>query len=764
MLFMNKNLELNNSKKKYQIIPLRTNLTPKFIPISIDSLVDILDSKYLLDKIKNYYHNDNKKGLILFETYFKFDSNYIKNTLKKGYVFSGLIYTNGYEINYIFNSKSYKSNKNKFHNKGKEEIKFLKEKTLNLNDEEKKEFILKYKENKENEKKENKKREKEKLNQIKLDEKEKLNKILKSLEKELLDLKNKFELDLKQIECTHYNNLKLEFNKIDKSKIDNKILMDEINVKLNNKFISDNIHLKHEYDRNYSSLIADYDNNIDIKYNEIINKKNINDQSIKNIKKEIINYKKELNKFKIKNKHKINKNTIPKNIKIKLKRFIIKMNKKIELLNFEIIDNPSLTLNHKINIIKNLSNILNELKKMNLSDPLNEYLKSLDDINNYLLTSPINIIKLTIKNTIRYISILFSDKKNDDLLNLKNKIIGNIKNNNNNNYNIIIHKLNNYSNELNKLNKEKLKIDNEIIRLFKYKNKEILKVDNMSKKMLSLLNKMNYAVIDPGTNTLLTILSKDEKTQLNYSKSHYLNKTKRKETLKKIERIKKEKITKLENKLTKENIRLRTSNDYKKFNEYFNLKMSIHNELSNLYNDKRLNKLNWYSFLNNKRSESDLVNKIKKKFGDDVVLIIGDWSMNKKGLKSISTPNKKYEKILGKYFLTLKINEFRTSIIDNKTELKCENLILNKNMKKMSIKEIYSLEKLKKINKKKYEKAISNKKIHKILTCKTSEKCIKYINRDNNAVKNMLKITSSYILKNKKPIIFIMGLLRKYKT
>ena len=60
MLFMNKNLESNNSKKKYQIIPLRTNLTPKFIPIGINSLVDILDSKYLFGKIKNYYHDDYK--------------------------------------------------------------------------------------------------------------------------------------------------------------------------------------------------------------------------------------------------------------------------------------------------------------------------------------------------------------------------------------------------------------------------------------------------------------------------------------------------------------------------------------------------------------------------------------------------------------------------------------------------------------------------------------------------------------------------------
>ena len=60
-------------------------------------------------------------------------------------------------------------------------------------------------------------------------------------------------------------------------------------------------------------------------------------------------------------------------------------------------------------------------------------------------------------------------------------------------------------------------------------------------------------------------------------------------------------------------------------------------------------------------------------------------------------------------------------------------------------------------NDKKYEKKMKNIKIHKILTCKTSSKFVKYINRDNNAVKNMLKIVSSYIKENKKPITYVRG-------
>ncbi len=140
-------------------------------------------------------------------------------------------------------------------------------------------------------------------------------------------------------------------------------------------------------------------------------------------------------------------------------------------------------------------------------------------------------------------------------------------------------------------------------------------------------------------------------------------------------------------------MRLRTSNIYKNFNEYFYLKMKIHNELSKSYDDVRLNKLKLYSFINEKRSESNLIKNIKKKFSNDVVLIMRDWSMNKRNINSISTPNKKYEKLLSKNFPTLKINEFRTSIIENKSGMKCENLISEINYKKLNIKSVYLLEK-----------------------------------------------------------------------
>ena len=730
MLFMNRNLELNKSKKKYQIIPLRTNMIPKFIPINIDSLVDILDSKYLLGNIKNYYHNDSKKGLILFNTYFKFDSKYIKNIIKKGFEFSGLIYTNGYEINYIFNSKTYGNNKKNFHSKGKEEIKLIKENTKDMNPEQKEEFIKKHQENNEKNKKEKIKLNGEKQKNKKQNDKDNHNKTLKNVEIELIKLKTNYDKNLLENEEDHYKNLKLEFDKIDKIN-NNKNLMKDILKKYEDKLVSYNIYLKHEYDRNYLTLISDYDNTIDIKYDEIKNKEIKNNNLIKELEKNILKSKNELKILKKEKFNDINKDYKKKTKQINLEinngkkskktlhRLIKKIKKKSELLNYETIQCKSLTLNHMIKIIDGLINLITIIKKMKISICLNDYLKEFEDMNIYFYQCSTDELKKIINLCLKYILVDISNINNNNSNNENNIIkllksrlikiekIENKKDNEyKNKYSKIVLELNKYSSTMNKLMNEKRKIEKEMIMIFKEKPNEITKIDNMSKKTLSILDKMNWVVIDPGVNSLLTIMSKDKKTKMSYSKCEYLNKTKRKEILKKIERIKKEKITNLENELTKDKLelRLRVSNIYKNFNKYLNLKMKMHNEIVNLYNDVRLNKLKWFTFINEKRSESKLVNNIKKKYGNDVVLIIGDWSMKKEKIRSISTPNKKYEKILNKNFTMLKIDEFRTSIIESKTELICDNLIKEINYDKMNIKSIYSLEKLKEKNVIKYKK------------------------------------------------------------
>jgi len=37
----------------------------------------------------------------------------------------------------------------------------------------------------------------------------------------------------------------------------------------------------------------------------------------------------------------------------------------------------------------------------------------------------------------------------------------------------------------------------------------------------------------------------------------------------------------------------------------------------------------WYSYINKKRAEDNILNKISKKFSDTYIIIIGDWSIGK---------------------------------------------------------------------------------------------------------------------------------------
>ena len=629
MLFMNKNLELNKSKKKYQIIPLRTNLTPKFIPINTDSFVDLLDSKYLLGNIKNYYHNESKRGLILFDTYFNFTSKYIKNIIKKGYKFSGLIQTNGYEIIFNFNSKSYDNKKNIFHQSGKKEIKNTKELIKNLPSEEKEKFINDHDKKKINDKKEKEKLSKENLkikkNKEKEEEKNKLSKI--GLEIDILD--SKYKTELNELSIKHYDILKTEFNKIDKTNIKSKDKMNMILKILNEKLLSDQAYITHCHTRDKETLIKDFESNFNIDYNKLLNIDVENDKKINEIKSKILIKKKELIKLKKSNivelkyidTKKINSD---KKIIKNTKRLLEKLRIKTELLNYEIIDKKiSLSMIKEIKLY--LINQIKKIYELNNYKQLNEYLNSLIDgnINNLnkliLNTSTLNT-KLIFELCIKFISLNLSINKNDllsiEFNRLQNNIINKeLKEKNKtidykNKYNNILNELTNYSISLNKLIKIKNNNEKNLMNLFKIKSNDYMQIDYMSKKQIEIINKTNWIVIDPGMNSLLTMLSKDGKTKFSYTKEHHLNRTNRKKILKKIEKIKKNKISKLENKLTKDDIRLKTSNNYQNFKLYFDIKMEIHNELVKLYNDVKLNKLKWMIFINDPRFIYILCNKM----------------------------------------------------------------------------------------------------------------------------------------------------------
>jgi hypothetical protein len=58
--------------------------------------------------------------------------------------------------------------------------------------------------------------------------------------------------------------------------------------------------------------------------------------------------------------------------------------------------------------------------------------------------------------------------------------------------------------------------ENKMMNLFKTNSNEYMQIDQMSLKLLETLNKLNWVVIDPGMNSLLTMLSKDGKKSYTY--------------------------------------------------------------------------------------------------------------------------------------------------------------------------------------------------------------------------------------------------------
>ena len=59
-----------------------------------------------------------------------------------------------------------------------------------------------------------------------------------------------------------------------------------------------------------------------------------------------------------------------------------------------------------------------------------------------------------------------------------------------------------------------------------------------------------------------------------------------------------------------------------------------------------------------------MLNKIENKYGKDIKIIIGDWSIGKQMRNFISTPNLAIKRKLNTRFEVYNIDEFRTSCLN----------------------------------------------------------------------------------------------------
>ena len=238
----------------------------------------------------------------------------------------------------------------------------------------------------------------------------------------------------------------------------------------------------------------------------------------------------------------------------------------------------------------------------------------------------------------------------------------------------------------------------------------------------------NHIFIDPGRNTLLQMMN-DEGKFLSYTNSMRISETKRLIYQKYLQRFKdKSKIIPIETAFAIYNSKTCI---LEKFKEYIIEKMKVNELLRKHYQEIKYRQYQWYGYINRRRSEDNLLNKIENFYKDKTkkypVIIMGDWSMGKEKTKFISTPNVTLKRKLATRFYVYHIDEHLTSRLHHKTEERCSNLYLP-------------------------DKKGQLRKMHSILTCEMEKtKRLGCINRDKNSCLNMRKIFQYHMVHKTRP-------------
>lgn len=137
------------------------------------------------------------------------------------------------------------------------------------------------------------------------------------------------------------------------------------------------------------------------------------------------------------------------------------------------------------------------------------------------------------------------------------------------------------------------------------------------------------------------------------------------------------------------------------------MKNFTNNILTTYYQKEMFRKLEWYSFINKQKSESNMMNRFEDKFGspDKVLVLIGDYSENRPKKYQEPTKGKSIRRLFKNrgYKLHL-VNEFRTSIRligsgeklekirwDNKRNAEVHRLLGSKILSRKDMNEQYSL-------------------------------------------------------------------------
>ena len=132
------------------------------------------------------------------------------------------------------------------------------------------------------------------------------------------------------------------------------------------------------------------------------------------------------------------------------------------------------------------------------------------------------------------------------------------------------------------------------------------------------------------------------------------------------------------------------STNYNECVNYIIAKNIVNYYLEESYQETIYRKLNWYSWINKRKSEDRLMNKFKKKFGgpEEVIIATGDFSENKPMKGFEPTKGKSFRKLFKKHgYKCYLINEYNTSkknfLTGNDNEKFRKRVDINNNMREV---------------------------------------------------------------------------------
>ena len=226
--------------------------------------------------------------------------------------------------------------------------------------------------------------------------------------------------------------------------------------------------------------------------------------------------------------------------------------------------------------------------------------------------------------------------------------------------------------------------------------------------------------VDPGKRSLYTMID-DDGNIFSYRNKQRIRETKSAKYGRLLTNYRKrEGIIEIEKLLSDYNSK---SCNIEEFSAYISIKNQINSVVYDIYKNEIFRKYKWYSYINTRRSESNLSNKINKKYNENkdknLIIILGDWDISKQMRHFKPTPNKHLKKLLTENFKVYEIDEYRTSKLHHKTSSVCGNLYLKNKEGKLE-------------------------KKHSILSFKMKNK-MGYLDRDKNSCKNMRKIVNHWI-------------------